>query len=123
MNYLLPEETKIIIQNMKPEVRKLLEDLDEESYKQIAAEIISIARPMIEAKVLCKLAEQKAVGELKEQAEALNKELDDREADLINAKKEEREAICQFLISQRANLIDIKQVADGSYRQALKEEK
>ncbi len=50
MSELLTPETKDIIKKMKPETRKLLEDMSEETYKEIASEIISIARPMILAK-------------------------------------------------------------------------
>jgi len=50
MSELLTTETKDIIEKMKPETRKLLEDMDDATYKEIASEIISIARPMILAK-------------------------------------------------------------------------
>ena len=32
------------------------------------------------------------------------------------AVKAERESICQFLIKSKANLLDIKRIADGSYK-------
>jgi hypothetical protein len=42
-------------------------------------------------------AKREAVGELQERAAELEKKLDDREADLINAKREERERIAKLL--------------------------
>ena len=34
-----------------------------------------------------------------------------------DAREQENEDICQFLIKQRANLIDVKKIADGSFRE------
>ena len=71
---------------LSPSTVKLLEDMDEKTYKEIAREVIFLAKPIIErdqAEVF-----HEVITPLRDGVAELDKKLKDREADLIEAKRE-----------------------------------